>query len=101
MAKKRRRRVSNSNRRGMAGIAVVVVTLLIVLLFQSQKLEKKNAVYASQEESLQAQLEQEQARADELETLPEYTQSREFIEKTAREKFGLVYPDEIVFKAKE
>lgn len=99
MAKKRRRRASSSNRRGMAGIAVVVMMLLAVLLVQSHKLEAKNTSYAAQMAQLQEQIEEEQIRAEELEKLPEYTESREYIEKTAREKFGLVYPDEIIFKA--
>ncbi|MDO5392954.1 MAG: septum formation initiator family protein [Eubacteriales bacterium] len=99
MARKRRRRASSSNRRGMAGIAVVVMMLLAVLLFRSHALEVKNTAYAEQMAQLQEQIEMEQIRAEEMEKLPEYTQSQEYIEKTAREKFGLVYPDEIIFKA--
>lgn len=101
MAKKRRRRVSSGNRLGMAGIAVVVLTLLTVLLVQSHRLELKNTAYASQVEELEGQIAEEEARAQELEKLPEYTQSQEYIEKVAREKFGLVYPDEVIFKTEE
>ncbi len=99
MAKRRKRRVSSGNRLGMAGIAVVVMTLLTVLLIQSHRLEVKNTAYASQVEELEEQIAEEQDRSQELEKLPEYTQSQEYIEKMAREKFGLVYPDEIIFKA--
>lgn len=99
MAKKRRRRASASNRRGMTGIAVVVATLLTVLLFKSNQLDARNAAYAEQIAQLEEQIAQEEVRAEELETIPEYTQSLEYIEKTAREKFGLVYKDEIIFKA--
>lgn len=101
MAKKRRRRASSSNRRGMACIAVVVMMLLAVLLTQSHRLERKNTSYSEQKALLEEQILEEQVRAGDLERLPEYTQSQEYIEKTAREKFGLVYPDEILFKAAE
>ena len=94
MAKRQKRRASRGNRIGMAGIAVVVLTLLAVLLVQSHRLENKNTAYAGQ-------VTEQEARAEELEKLPEYTQSQEYIEKMAREKFGLVYPDEVIFRAEE
>ena len=99
MEKRRRRRVSASNRRGMAGIAVVVMTLLVVLLFQSHKLEQKNISYAAQIAQLEEQIEEEEARTAEIGKMPEYTETRDYIEKVAREKFGLVYEDEILFRA--
>ncbi|MDD2959318.1 MAG: septum formation initiator family protein [Lachnospiraceae bacterium] len=101
MVKKKRKRASSSNRRGMAGIALVVFTLLSVLLMQSHRLEAKNTAYASQQAQLEVQIAEEEARADEIAKLPEYTQSKEYIEKVAREKFGLVYEDEIIFQKAE
>ena len=101
MTRTQRRRASSSNRRGMAGIALVVLTLLSVLLFQSQRLEAKNEVYESQIVQLEEQIEIEQVRAEEIEKLPEYTESKEYIEKVAREKFGLVYEDETIFRPAE
>lgn len=99
MAKRQKRRASSSNRRGMAGIALVVMVLLAVLLYQSRELRIKNASYTNQIASLEDQIALEEARARELEKLPEIVESDEYIEKTAREKFGLVYEDEIIFKA--
>lgn len=101
MANRRRNRASSSNRCGMAGIALVVITLLTVLLFQSHRLEEKNAAYIDQIVQLEDQIAVEEARAEELEKLPEIVESNEYIEKVAREKFGLVYEDEIIFKAAE
>ena len=98
MAKRQKRRASRGNRIGMAGIAVVVLTLLAVLLVQSHRLENKNTAYAGQVTELEQQIAEQEARAEELEKLPEYTQSQE---KMAREKFGLVYPDEVIFRAEE
>lgn len=101
MAKKRGGRASSSNRRGMAGIAVVVMMLLTVLLYQSHRLEEKNVGFQQQISQLNDQIALEEARAEEIEKLPEYVASDEYIEKTAREKFGLVYQDEIIFRAAE
>ncbi len=99
MTKKQRKRASSSNRRGMAGIALVVLVLLTVMLFQSRKLEAKNAAYVEQIAQLNEEIELENARADEIEKMPEYTKTREYVETVAREKFGLVYEDEIIFRA--
>lgn len=96
-----KKRPSKSNRRGMLGIAVVVMTLLVVLLIQSQKLIEKNSVYETQKEELKQEIQDEEIRAEEIENLKEYVDSDEYIEKIARDKLGLVYDDEIIFKAEE
>ena len=38
------------------------------------------------------------ARSEEIAEFERYTQTRKYIEDTAREKLGLVYPGEIIFK---
>lgn len=101
MSQKEKRRPSKSNRRGMMGIAVVVVALLVVLLIQSQKLIEKNSVYETQKAELEEQIQDEEIRAEEIENLKEYVNSDEYIEKLARDKLGLVYEGEIIFKPEE
>ncbi len=83
------------------GIAFVVMVLLIVLLVQSQNLIHKNQEYTQRKEELQQELKDEEIRAEEIENLKDYVDSAEFIEKIARDKLGLVYEDEIIFKAAE
>lgn len=95
----KRRRPSKSNRRGMIAIAGMVAVLLVVLLVQRQGLASQNAEYESRKAELSQQLKDEEVRAGEIEKLKDYVNSTEFIEKTAREKLGLVYEDEIIFKA--
>lgn len=95
----RRRRPSKSNRRGMAAIAVVVLILLVTLMVQSQKLKDSNRQYESQKAELEQQIRDEEFRTGEIENLKDYVNSREYIEKIAREKLGLVYEDDIIFKA--
>ncbi|MDY3251159.1 MAG: septum formation initiator family protein [Candidatus Choladocola sp.] len=95
----RRRRPSKSNRRGMAAIAVVVLVLLVTLMVQSQKLKDSNQQYESQKAELEQQIRDEELRTGEIENLKDYVNSKEYIEKIAREKLGLVYEDDIIFKA--
>lgn len=95
----RRRRPSRSNRRGMVAIAAIVMVLLVGLLVQSQKLGVQNAKYESQKAELEQQIKDEEMRAGEIENLKDYVDSTEYIEKIARDKLGLVYEDEILFKA--
>jgi len=92
--------VSSGNRRGMFLIGAVVMILVIVLLAQSRHLVAKNEAYAEQIQSLEEQITEEYDRAEQNEEFREYTKTDAYIEKVAREKFGLVYPDETIFKTR-
>ena len=48
--------------------------------------------------SLDSQIEEEKQRTDDITALKEYMQTDEYIEKTAREKLGMVKDNEILFK---
>ena len=101
MAQSRGVRVSRNNRRGMLSIAVVVLLLLVVLQIQSQKLIVKNNGYITQREELNQQIKDEEIRAEEIKKLKDYINSDEYIEKIARDKLGLVYEDEVIFRAED
>lgn len=89
------------NQRGILAISGVVAFLLVVLLVQSQRLTVKNNAYQVQKAELEQQIKDEEIRAVEIENLKDYVDSDEFIEKMARDKLGLVYEDEIIFKAED
>ena len=99
MRKKRRDR--GSNRRGMVCISAVVLVLLVTLFVQSNTIKQKNAIYTAQEAQLQTQLEAEEQRSKDIEDMKAYMQTKEYAEKVARDKLGLVYKDEILFKENE
>ncbi len=92
---------ASSSRFGMAVICMVVLLLIAVLLVQRFELSRKIVAYTAENERLEELIDAEKERARELEKLPAYVQSDEYIEKVAREKFGLVYPDELLFKPEE
>lgn len=80
-------------------IVCVIVVLGLTLSVASISLHKKNKAYKAQEAELERQLEEERLRAEEIEELEEYVGSDEYIEDVAKDKLGLVHPNEILFEA--
>lgn len=80
-------------------IIAIALTILTVVGFGASSLYVKNQDYIEQEIELMEQLAEEQQRTEEIEVLKEYTQTDEYVEEVAREKLGLVYEDEIIFRA--
>ena len=101
MPSRQKKRASSGNRIGMIVIGLVVGLLIVVLLAQSIRLKKKIAQFQASNTLLAEQIQEEKDRSSELENLPDYVRSDGYIEKMAREKFGLVYEDEIIFKPEQ
>lgn len=87
------------HRLSVFSITAVIVVLAVTLSVASISLHRKNSEYKAQEAELEAQLEQEALRAEEIEELEEYVGTNEYVEDVAKEKLGLVYPNEILFEA--
>lgn len=100
MRRKRRRR-RGSNRAGIFSISLVVAILMILLSIQSYGLKEKNKVYAAQAKELKQQIQSEEARTKEIEAMEKYKDTKEYVEEIAKDKLGLVYEDEILFKPDE
>lgn len=86
-------------RSGMIAVFLVVLLLFAVVMLESRRLMAKDAAYAKKEQQLQMQIEEQYEVRESLKSYSQYTQTKKYIEEIAREKFGLVYPDEIIFKA--
>ncbi|MDE5950709.1 MAG: septum formation initiator family protein, partial [Acetatifactor sp.] len=65
------------------------------------KLQDKLDTLEAQSAALQAQIDAEKERAEEIEFLRKRSQTKEYYEEIAKEKLGLVNADEIVFKAED
>ena len=76
----------------VVGILLVAISVISVRLIA--QLEEKEKV----KQELEAQIEKEQQRAEELEELEKQVQTDQFKEKVAREKLGMVKDGEIVFE---
>ena len=94
----RKKRERLGNRMAMVGITFVVMSMAVVMHIRGETLREKDLAYQIKEENLTDQLEEERKRAEELEEQRIYVQTKESIEKVAKEKLGLVNPDEILLK---
>ena len=99
--RERAERLKKQRRSTLAGmiIAIIVVVALGVVLWRGKAgLEEKNADYQAQITELQSQIDDENKRSDELSEYEKYVKTKKFGEEIAKNKFGLIYPDELVFK---
>lgn len=94
-------RKKKQNRLAMLSITVVVAMLFVVIAVNSYNLRQKQADCIAREEALQSQIDEENARTEELKEFKKYTKTKKYAEEVAKEKLGLVYEDEIVFQQEE
>ena len=89
----------NENRLGMLLAFVVVMVLMATVAIKSSALNEKAAQYEQRKTELMERIAEEEKRAEDIAAYETYTKTRRFNEEVAREKLGLVYEDEIVFKS--
>ncbi len=89
------------NRAAMVTITAVVVSMALAVGIKVGSLRTKQEMYREREQVLIEQVQAEQERAAELEQERLYIQTNGYIEKTAKEKLGLVNPDEILLKPEQ
>lgn len=81
------------------GILLIVMAVFCVTAVGSLQLKQKNQTYQDREAALEKQIADETERGKEIEDLETYTKTKKYVEDVAKEKLGLVYEDEILFKA--
>ena len=72
-----------------------------VVGINSISLRQKQAKYIAREQELQQQIDAENARTEELKELETYTKTKKYAEEVAKDKLGLVYDNEIIFKEED
>lgn len=95
---KRRKRKRVFNVAGYFAIFAVVITIAVVTWVRGLSLQEKLDNYDAREAELKQLIAQEEERAEQLEEKKKYIQTKQYIEQIAKEKFGLVYPDEVILK---
>lgn len=90
-----------NRRKNLTLVAFVVVVLCGVISFKKIELNQKIEAYEKKIAQLEAEKAEEEQRTKEIEEYKAYVQTKKFIEQEARDKLGLVYPDEIVFEPEE
>ncbi|MBO4461924.1 MAG: septum formation initiator family protein [Lachnospiraceae bacterium] len=79
-------------------VTITLLLLLVVLGFNMVKLYSKNRALERQEQYYSDAIEDEMERNENLTEYEKFTKTIEFIEKMARERLGLVFGNEIIFK---
>lgn len=82
-------------------ISGVIILMLVFVGVASVGLQVQNKKKQARIEELNAQIAEEEKKAEEIEEYSKYVQTKKYAEEVAKEKLGLVYEDEIIFKAED
>ena len=83
---------------GAWGIILIVLAVFGVSAVGGIRLRQKNLTYQQREEALMEAIAEEEARAEEIADFEAYTKTKKYVEDVAKERLGLVYEVEIIFK---
>ena len=91
---KRRR----DHRLGMMLAVTVVLILMTIVAVKSIELRTKLEAHRAREAELETRIEQQIKRSEEIVAYEKYTKTRKYIEEVAKDKLGLIYEGEIIFR---
>ncbi|MBE6015579.1 MAG: hypothetical protein E7241_09500 [Lachnospiraceae bacterium] len=94
----RKRAVTRNNKKSMVYISGILTIMLTVLIVLSLKLNSQREALLAESKDLEYKKQVEQQRTEEINAFKDSTDTKEFIERTAKEKLGLLYENEIIFK---
>lgn len=100
-AERKVERILKKRKRNLAIIVVFVLILGCVVFYQKIELNEKIASYEKKIAQLEEEKTAEEQRGEEIKKYEEYVKSKKYIEQEARNKLGLVYPDEVVFEPEQ
>ena len=98
MARRAAYRKKRQNKAGMLLVTAVVLMMLTVVTVKSIELKQQRDEYALKEQQLMEEIAEEEARSDRIAEYEKYTQTKKYVEEIAKDKLGLVYEGEIIFK---
>ena len=98
---KRLKREKWANRMAILGITLVVLCLAVAINTKGSGLRKADLEYQIKESELALQVKEEEERTEELQRYKTYVTTKQYAEEVAKEKLGLVNPDEILLKPAE
>lgn len=101
MKKRKRKKKARGNAVSILLICFVVIALCGSITYKARNLKKQSDEYAKKEAELEKQIQREEERSEKLEQQEEYMQTKKYVEEEAREKLGLVYPEEVIVKPEE
>jgi len=92
------KRQKRSNAIAMFSAIAVVFLLSIVIWKGKQSLVEKDNLNVFKIQELDQKMEEQEARSISLVEYKKYIQTKKYVEQIAKEKFGLINPNEIIFK---
>lgn len=95
---RRVRRDKWANRMAIMGITVVVMCLAVAINIKGADLKQSDENYRLRLKNLESQVAAEEKRTQELQEYKVYVKTKQYAEEVAKEKLGLVNPDEIILK---
>ena len=98
---KRLRRGKWENLMAIIGITMVVISLAVAVNAKGASLKQADLDYRQKEADLARQVQDEENRTRELEEYKIYVQTKQYAEEVAKDKLGLVNPDEILLKPRQ
>lgn len=90
---------NNQNRYSKFLVVIALFMLVGVAWYGGHKTQEKLDAKLEEMKQNEVLIEKEHEREKEIELLGKKVQTKEYYEEQAKEKLGLVYPGEIVFKA--
>lgn len=98
MSTRRKKKRRKQNKKGFPLIAFIVIVFCLCVGIRTAGLKKQNAELEARKAALEKQIAEEEQRTKDLEELEKYMQTKKYMEEVAKEKLGLVYPDEILIQ---
>lgn len=92
-------RKNTQNKYSKALVVIAMIMLVGVTWFGGHRFQEKLNEKKAEMEQNQILIDREHQREEEIELLSKKVQTKEYYEEQAKEKLGLVYPGEILFKA--
>lgn len=98
-----RQKQMEKRRKYVEGFSILFITLAIFIVAMVASFSEKRKIhdYEQREQALLNEIEEQEARAQEIEELEAYTKTKKYVEDMAKERLGLSYENEIIFKASE
>lgn len=98
---KRRKSTRKQSKISNLMILVVVIVVCAVSVIKIKDLRARSRELSEAEKVLEYRIEQKKLERENLVAQEKYMKTNQYIEDVAKDKFGLVYPDEIVIKPAE
>ena len=96
--RKRRKKLSPFT---VFGVLVLCLVVCGTMAYRTASLKEQSSKYSAQIQELKKEQKKLKDKEAELKDFESHVKSKEYMEEVAREKLGLVYPNEIIFEPDE